>query len=244
MSDPALPSAPPAAHVHPRVVPWRHAFAWYEEAIRLFKLAPLSFAGLAVLTIAAELVLKAAPGAIALLSEIMTPLVACGLVYAAAAADRHEAPSLLFAVEAFRAGANAIAAIILSSGIMLAAQLFAGWWIADVNLLMPDAAARQLSASAVLGVYAIGILASLPVTFVPFHALLERVPLRTAFAASAMAFAQNTLPLVIYGAGSLVLVGFGLLTLGLGLVVALPLSVAASYAAWKDIFGVRDAPTA
>ncbi len=211
--------------------------------MRLFKLAPLSFAGLAVLTIAAELALKTAPGAVALLSEILTPLVACGLVYAAAATDRREAPSLLLALAAFRAGANAIAAIVLSSGIMLAAQVFAGWWIADANLLMPDTAARELSASAVLGVYAIGILASLPVTFVPFHALLERVPLRAAFAASAMAFAQNTLPLVIYGAASLVLVGFGLLTLGLGLVVALPLSVAASYAAWKDIFGVRDAPT-
>ena len=44
-------SAPrrPAAHVHPRVVPWRHAFAWYEEAMRLFKRAPLAFAGLAVI---------------------------------------------------------------------------------------------------------------------------------------------------------------------------------------------------
>ena len=28
--------APPAAHLHPRIVPWSHAFAWYEEAMRLF----------------------------------------------------------------------------------------------------------------------------------------------------------------------------------------------------------------
>jgi hypothetical protein len=31
--------------------------------------------------------------------------------------------------------------------------------------------------------------------------------------------------------------------MGLGLVLALPLWVASSYAAWKDIFGIRDAPS-
>lgn len=232
----------PAAHLHPRVVPWRHALAWYEEAMRLFKVAPLPFAGLAALTIVTELALKSIPGMTSLIAEIVTPLVACGLVYAAAAADRRERPSLALAALAFRAGGNAIAAIIVASLVTFGAQLFAGWWIADANLLLPDTAVTQLSAAAVLGIYAIGILASLPVTFVPFHALLERVPLRAAFGASAMAFAQNTLPLLAYGAASLVLLGFGLLTAGLGLVLALPLWAASSYAAWKDIFGVRDAP--
>jgi uncharacterized membrane protein len=93
-------------------------------------------------------------------------------------------------------------------------------------------------------VYAIGILASLPFTFVPFHALLERVPPGAAFRASCAAFAMNTLPLLAYAAASLALLGFGLLTAGLGLVVALPLWAASSYAAWKDVFGIRDAPAA
>jgi hypothetical protein len=197
-----------------------------------------------VLAIAAELALKSLPGALALASEVASPLVACGLVYAAAAADRRETPSLVLALRAFRAGGSAIAAIVLASLVAFGAQVFAGWWIADANLLLPDAATAQLSASAVLGVYAIGMLASLPVTFVPFHALLEGVPLRAAFAASAAAFAQNALPLLAYAAGSLVLLGFGLVTAGLGLALALPLMAAASYAAWKDIFGVRDAPAA
>jgi uncharacterized membrane protein len=48
---------------------------------------------------------------------------------------------------------------------------------------------------------------------------------------------------VIYGALSLLLVVFGLLTAGLGLALALPLWAASSYAAWKDVFDVRDAPT-
>jgi hypothetical protein len=244
MPEGVPPSAPTAVHVHPRVVPWRHAFAWYEEAMRLWKRAWLPFAGLAILTLGTELGLKAGPDAVALAAEVVTPLVACGLVYACAVVDRREAPSLWLAIGALRAGKNAIAAVVLASLVALAAQVFAGWWIADVNLLQPDPAAIDLTPTDLFGIFAISTLASLPVTFVPFHVLLERVPLRTAFAASAIAFAQNTLPLVVYGAGSLVLLGFGLLTHLLGLVIALPLSTAAAYAAWKDIFGIRDAPAA
>ena len=80
--------------------------------------------------------------------------------------------------------------------------------------------------------------------FVPFHVLLEPVTPAAAFAASWNAFALNTIPLLAYAAASLVLAAFGLLTFGLGLVLALPLWVASSYAAWKDIFGIRDAPDA
>ena len=242
MLDPGPPTEPSAPHLHPRVVHWRHAFAWYEEAMRLFKFSPLAFIALAFVTIATELLLKMAPGALALTGEIVTPLVACGLLYAAAAADRREAPSIRLALHAFRAGGSAVAAIVGASLVTFAAQALAGWWIADANLLLPESAAL-LSVPAVLGVYAIGTLASLPVAFVPLLALFERVTLREAFAASGIAFAQNTVPLLVYGAASMALLLFGLLTAGFGLVLALPLWAASSYAAWKDVFGVRDAPS-
>jgi hypothetical protein len=244
-SAPRLDPPPPAAHLHPRIVPWRHALAWYEEAMRLFKFAPATWMGLAVLTLATELALKAVPGAAGtLLGELLTPLVACGLVYAAAAADRRMVPSYRFAVAAFRAGGSAIAAIVAASLLTFAAEAFAGWWIADANLLELGSHAADLSPVSILGVYAIGVLASLPITFVPFHVLFERVPAGPAFAASWSAFTLNTQPLLVYGAASLVLLVFSLATMGLGLALALPLWAASSYAAWKDIFGVRDAPDA
>lgn len=248
MSEPGLPlspaPAPKPAHLHPRIVPWRHAFAWYEEGMRLFKFAPLPWIGLALLTLATEIVLKAAPAGGALLGEVVTPLVACGLVYAGAAADRHVAPSLRLALSAFQAGVGAATAVVGASLLAFAAQVFAGWWIADANLLLPEGATSELSATTILGVWAFGILASLPVAFVPFHALFERVSPGAAFAASWNAFALNTLPLLVYGAVALLLLGLSLLTAGIGLVLALPLSAAALYASWKDIFGVRDAPDA
>jgi uncharacterized membrane protein len=236
-----LDSAPRSAHLHPREVPWRHAFAWYEEAMRLFRFAPLTFIGLAFITIATELLLRSAPGAFAFAGEIFTPLVACGLIYASAAADRGAAPSLLQAALVFRAGGGAITAVVAASLVNFAAQTIAAWWIADANLLELESMA-QLSVPAVLGIYAFGAIAALPVTFVPLLVLLDRVPLRAAFVASGAAFARNTLPLLVYGALSLVLLVFGLLTAGLGLALALPLWAASSYAAWKDVFGVGDAP--
>jgi uncharacterized membrane protein len=126
--------------------------------------------------------------------------------------------------------------------VTFAAEALAAWWIAGANLLDGPAVGSQLSPAALLGIYTIGILASLPVMFVPFHALLEQAPPRAAFAASSSAFALNVLPLLVYAAASLALLGFGLATMGLGLVLVLPLWAASSYAAWKDIFGVRDAP--
>jgi hypothetical protein len=241
---PPIEVSPPPAHLHPRIVPWRHALAWFEEAMRLFKRAPMTWVALAVVTIVTELMLKAVPLAGSLLSQAITPLVACGLVYAAAAADRGEAPSLRLAIAAFRAPFGAVAAIIASALLTFAAEAFAAWWIADANLLDVGGASTNLSSMAIAGTLAIGILASLPVMFVAFHVLFEEVRPAAAFAASWNAFALNTLPLLVYSAAALVLLGFGVATYGLGLVVTLPLWAASSYAAWKDIFGIRDAPAA
>src|SRR5262249_50896884 len=143
---------------------------------------------------------------------------------------------------AFRSGANAIAAIIVASLLTFGAEAFAAWWVADANLLAPDSGAGDLSPTAIAGIYTIGVLASLPITFVPIHVLFEKVPAARAFVASWDAFVQNTAPLLVYGAISLVLLGFGLVTMGIGFVLVLPLWAASTYAAWKDIFGVRDAP--
>jgi len=242
-----LPSplpAPPPAHLHPRIVPWQHALAWYEDAMRLFKRAPGTWAALAVITIAAELALRLVPSVGPLLAEVVAPLVGCGLVYAAASTDRGGRPAIVDATKAFRAPAGAIAAIVISALVTFAAESLAAWWIAGTNLLDPAGTPGDLRASVLIGIYTIGILASLPLMFVPFHVLLEPAAPGAAFAASWNAFALNTIPLLAYAAASLVLLAFGLATFGVGFVLALPLWVASSYAAWKDIFGIRDAPEA
>jgi hypothetical protein len=237
--DPGEP--PVAAHLHAHAVPWQHALTWFEDALRLFKRRPAVWMALALVALGTEIVLHVLPDPWPLLAKALAPLVGCGLIYAAAAADRQAAPRLRYAVAAFRAPTPAVVAIVLASAITFLAEAFAGWWIADANLLLAHPA-EDLSGSAWVGIYAIGALASLPVTFVPLHVLFEPVSTADAFAASWEAFVLNTGPLLVYAALSLVLLGFGLLTMGLGLLVAMPLWAASSYAAWRDIFAVEQPP--
>ena len=241
-APPSLLPPPQPAHLHARVVPWRHALAWYEEAMRLWKRAPVPWALLALATLVCELGLQAVPRIGPLLGKVVTPLVGCGMVFAAAIADRGQRPSALLAVAAFRAPAQAIAAIVAAAFATFAAEGWAAWWVADANLFLPGATEAEMSTPAIVGVYAIGVLASLPVGFVPFHVLLARAGAGAAFAASWRAFLLNTWPLLVYAAVSMLLLALGMLTMGVALLVVLPLWTASSYAAWKDVFGVRDAP--
>jgi hypothetical protein len=233
------PLSPTVVHLHPRAVPPRHAFAWYEEAMRLWKRAPASWGALALITIGIELALDALPGAGSLVGKIITPLVASGMIFAALAADRESRPRAVHAFVAFTAPAGAIAAILVASLATFAAEAAAAWWIGEVNLLVPTANQPPPSIATIIGAHVVAALASLPLTFVPFHVLLERVNVHAAFAASFRAFSLNTVPLLLYGAVSLLLLLFGLITYGVGFLVVLPLWIASSYAAWKDIFGVR-----
>ena len=95
-----------------------------------------------------------------------------------------------------------------------------------------------------LGIYAIGVLASLPVTFVPFHVLFEQRRLRRGVRGElAGVRAQHRCRCSSTRRPRCVLLGFGLADDGRRRSsLALPLWAAASYAAWKDIFGVREAP--
>ena len=239
-----LPELPPqrVAHLHPHAVPWQHALTWFEDALRLYRRRPMIWIGLAFFTLVTEIALQVLPDPWALLSNVFGPLVGCGMLLAAAAADRHATPRLRFAWGAFRAPSSAIIAIVVASLIAFLAEAFAAWWIADANLLMVHADGEDLTASARIGIYTIGVLASLPVAFVPLHVLFEPVTMHDAFAASWNAFVLNTGPLLVYAAVSLVLLAFGLLTMLIGLVFVMPLWAASSYSAWRDIFGIGEAP--
>ena len=124
-TPPAFDPEPRPAHLHPRVVPWQHALAWYEDAMRLFKRAPGTWVALALVTLVAELALKAVPGVGSLLEQLVTPLVACGLLYASSGGRPRRGTLARHAVRAFRAPPRAIAAIVASALVVFAAEAFA-----------------------------------------------------------------------------------------------------------------------
>jgi len=226
----------------PRGVPARHALAWFADAMRLWKRGPATFAGIAFVTMALTILLEPVPVAGFIAANIVAPLVAAGMLYASFAADRGDVPRMRHAIAAFSANPVAQACVVLSGLVAFAAEAWIAWALASVNLLLPAAGAVDLPPAIIATIYAAGILASLPMTFVPFAALFDDNGMRDAFAVSVQAFARNVAPLLLFAALSFVLLVLGLTTFGVGLVLVLPWIAAASYAAWKDIFALDGSP--
>ena len=219
-------------------MPAGRALDWFSEAMRLWRRGPLTFCAFALVVVAVSVVLEPVPVAGALAAHVLAPLLACGLLYASLSADRGDRPRWSQLVAVFVAPLRAQATVVAGGLVPLAVEALAAWSLAGVNVLLPLADTSQLSVAAIGVIYAAGVAASLPVTFVPMAALFDGAPFGQAFATSLQAFARNVPALAAYAAFSFGLLAIGIATSGIGLLLALPWIAAASYAAWKDVFAV------
>jgi len=222
----------------PRSVAPGHALLWFAEAIRLWKRAPLTFSLMAVVVLALSIVLDPVPIAGLVASNVVAPLLACGFLYASLAADRESRPRFAHLFAVFASPLRAQVAVVASGLVVTAVEGAFAWYLADINLFLPVQDASSLSGSAVMAIYAAGVAASLPLTFVPMAVLFDGESPRDAFASSLQAFALNMRALASLGIYTYVLLMAGIVTTGVGLVLGLPWIAAASYAAWKDVFDV------
>lgn len=236
-----LPFEPPPMHLHARAVPWRHALAWYEDGLALWRRAPVAWVALTALLVAVEFSFALLPEPWTLIGVAVTPLVGGGLVYAAAAIDRGARPTPALAFRAFRANGRDVLAVVVANALSWLLAALALWWLTGEPPLGGAHAGASTVAEA-LAAMVLSVLATLPFGFVPYHALLEGAGPSAALRASWQAFVLNPLPLAVFAAAALVLLALGMLTFLLGLAFALPAIAAASYLAWKDIFGVGAAP--
>jgi uncharacterized membrane protein len=218
-----------------RAVPASHALAWYAEAMRLWKRAPFTLCMLGFLSLASELVLQLVPDAGMLASKVLAPIVTCGLYIATHALATGGRARVTDALRPFAASAAAIAAIVVSSLLIFAAEALCAYLVADANLLRAGASDAGMSVATVLLMFAAGVLVSLPFTLVPLCALLDSDGFVRSFSASFEAFARNVPAFLLYGVVSYALLLIGVATAGLALVIVLPLWATSSYAAWRDL---------
>lgn len=220
-----------------RTVGLDRAFVWYTEAMRLYKRDPLRFSAMALAIVAAELLLNALPVLGGPATNLLIPLAACGLLYACLACDRGEGPRVRHLLAPFAAPLPAIGTVILASIAVFGVEALVGWQLGVDLLASPPA--DDVAPATVLAIYGAGVAASLPLTLVPMIALFEGAGARDAFATSVAAFLRNVPAFLLYGALSIALLGLAFVTLGLALLIVLPLWAASSYAAWKDLFGIH-----
>jgi hypothetical protein len=206
--------------------------------MRLWKRAPFTFCAMALVILMGNLALPLVPLVGVVLAQLLLPLIECGLLYGSLAADRGDRPRLRQLLTFVGAPTRAQVAVVVAALLVFAAEAVVANLAGGYNMLAPEENVEGISGATLVAAYATGILVSLPVTFVPFAALFDGETFRDAFAQSAAAFGRNVTPLLLYGTLSFGLVMVGLATNGIGLLLALPWSAAASYAAWKDIFGV------
>jgi len=203
--------------------------------MRLFKRAPLRWCALGAFTLVSKLALELVPGIGRALSEVIVPVIECGLLIGAMNLDRGSPLSLGCAVAAFRAPPAALAAIVVSSLLVTAAEMLVAYALAGVNLFT-DQAEAALTPPILLAIIATATLASLPLAFVPMTALFQRARFVQAFRVSVRGFALNVAPMLVFGAISLALTLLGLVAFWVGLIAVFPLLAAASYFGWRDIY--------
>jgi uncharacterized membrane protein len=222
----------------PRAVPAAHALDWFREAMHLWKCGPFAFSVLAVIVLVVNRVLVLIPTVGSLIAQIAIPIIACGLQYASLAADRGDRPRVAHLFAVLSASPAAWIAVIGADFVVFVVEIVIASLVTDADFLDTLLDPSSVSAGVTLALVTGGIVLSLPFMFVPYAALFDRVSIRSAYAQSVAAFAQNLGPLLVYAAVSCVLVLFGLATYGVGLVLALPLLAASAYAGWKDVFAV------
>lgn len=238
-TDPGSLPEPPRRGREIRTVGLPRALEWYAEAMRLWRRGPLTFSMLALAILAANLALELLPRAGVVVAQMVLPLLECGLLYASLAADRGDRPRLRHLVAVVGARPGQIAAVVVAGSLVFGVEAIVALEVGGIDLLAPGSSAAEIAPGSLLVIYAAGMLTSLPLTFVPFAALFGGLGFRDAFTTSFEAFARNALPLVAWGLLSFALLIVGLLSSGVGLLLALPWSSAASYAAWKDVFCVK-----
>jgi hypothetical protein len=159
--------------------------------MRLWKRGPATFAGLAFVTLLASIAFEPVPILGFVAANLIAPLIATGMLYASLAADRGEGPRLKHAIAPFAAPAGAQVAVVAAGIVAFAAEAISAWQLADVNLFLPAREAMNLPMRVVMAIYVAGMVASLPLTFVPFAALFDGEGVRAAFATSVQAFTRN-----------------------------------------------------
>jgi hypothetical protein len=237
-----MTNAAPALAV--RAVPATRALAWYVEAMRLWKRAPFTLCALGFFSLASEFALQLIPDAGMLASKVLAPLVTCGMFIAAHSLATGGRAHVTDALRPFAASAAAIAAIVVSSLAVFAAEALAAYVAADVNLLRAGASDAGMDVTAVLLMFAVGVLVSLPFTLVALCALLDGAGFASSFRASFAAFTRNVPAFLLYGVLSYALLLIGIATVGLGLIVVLPLWATSSYAAWRDLLHADESTAA
>ncbi len=219
---------------------------WVVEGFRIFRKQPLTWITLvvvmAMIWIAAMMVPVIGPLAI----NLVSPVFFAGLMLACRSTDQDEEPEFSQLFAAFKTHASPLVTI---GGVYLAGNIIAVGIVFGVagGTALPalmgktaDLEAMRVALRGLLLGMAVGMAVFIPVLmavwFAPLLIVFHNTPPVEALKMSYTACWRNSLPLLIYGVATLVLLFLASIPLMLGLIVLLPVLVCSIYASYRDMF--------
>ena len=235
----------------PRGVPAGHALNWITGGWQLFKERPWPWIGAFLLYSLITIALGLIPfGVGGLVSSILGPMLTGGLMMGAHQQYRGGGfrVGALFSGMKSRPGPLALVGIAYLGFVVLIAVVtvvgVAGTLVlANPDLLAaieagrfnPDQAGPLMLLPVLLAVL-IGVPLTMSVYFAPLLVALNEVPVLRAFKLSFQGCWHNILPFLFFGLLALILFIASLFTLGLALLVLIPILIIATYMAYRDIY--------
>jgi len=249
-------TASAGAFHEPGAVPAGRGFGWIGDAWGLFKAQPFAWIGALLLFYLIVLLVSLVPLAGSFATTLLGPMLSAGLMMGAHAQAQGARFQIghLFAGISTRAGPLALVGLIylllmLALGVLIAAltMLMApalmgmGALSGQAPETLDPAAMQQIMASPgllilVLIAFALSIPLAMAMMFAPALVAIDGVGVLSAFWLSLRGCLKNVLPFLLYGIAALGLFILGMIPLGLGLLVVLPLLFLALYSAYRDIY--------
>lgn len=233
--------------------------AWIVEGWRLFAQAPGLWIAILLIYLGISVVLSLIPFVGGLAYMLLSPVLAGGMLYGAAAQARGEPLEIAHLFRGFqdqeRMGPLVLLGLISLVGYVLIALvvlvfmgggLLMGATLDSTGAVVPSEAMGGLIAGAGL----IALLIILVILFLMTMALFYGIPLVMLGGQNAWPAAQdsivacwiNMLPLLVFGLIYLVLAVVAAIPFGLGFLVLGPVTVGAIYASYRDVFEAAPAP--
>ena len=249
---PPLPDVPPlpaaALLAEPRVVPAGASVQWIGTGWEMFKAAPGPWIGMVLIFIIALSVVGAVP-LIGFVNVILQPILVAGLVAACEAQRTGTRPRVehLFAGFQKDAGSLALVGVIYFAALLLVVVVVGGGGLAAMLpfIMLGSVAGEGFSVSpAMIGIIALcmvlAMLLFIPLAFAvgwaPALVYVHQVPPFDALKRGLFACCRNWLAVFVYVVLSIVMLCLTIFTLGLALLVVVPVLIIASWAAYREIF--------
>jgi uncharacterized membrane protein len=225
----------------PTSLPAGNGFSWIGKGWWHFKTSPFAWIGALVVWFIISMVLGFIPVLGSIISILIGPIIMAGFMYGCAEQDAGGdfSVSHLFSGFSGNVGQLMLVAVFYFIMLVLAVVIMAG----GVFVLAGGAAALEnpeMGGGAMIGLLLLGFLLFMPIMmsyiFAPALVMLDEMSAFEAMKYSFSGCIKNILPLIVYFLVAIVLLFVGVIPIGLGLLIVLPMLTAGTYAAYRDIY--------